>query len=87
VTKGEFPDEIRRSAELYVGCVSGAVENDEYLNIIELSGFGNVDVHILKDLNLPDELLKEHLNDKEFATVKNSEIGIYSMTVSAYKKM
>jgi len=87
VTQGELPDEIRRSAELYVGCVSGAVENDEYLKIIERSGFRNVDVHILKDLNLPDELLKEFLNDQELATVKNSEIGIYSLTVSAYKKM
>lgn len=87
VTKGELPDEIRRSAELYVGCVSGAVENDEYLKIIERSGFRNVDVHKLKDINLPDELLKEHLNDQEFTTVKNSELGIYSLTVSAYKKM
>jgi ubiquinone/menaquinone biosynthesis C-methylase UbiE len=85
VTKGELPDEIRRSAELYAGCVSGAVDNDEYLNIIEKSGFGNVEVHKHKEINLPDQLLKEFLADQEFQMVKNSDIGIHSITVSGYK--
>ena len=85
VTNGELPDEIRKSAELYVGCVSGAVDNEEYLKTIEQSGFRDVDVHIRKEINLPDDLLKKILDDQQFATVKNSDIGVYSITISAYK--
>jgi ubiquinone/menaquinone biosynthesis C-methylase UbiE len=85
VTKGELPEDIRRSAELYAGCVSGAVEKEEYLKIIERSGFGNVNVHVQKEINLPDELLKEFLDDEKYALVKKSDMGIYSITVSAYK--
>jgi len=85
VTNGELPDEIRKSAELYVGCVSGAVDNEEYLKTIEQSGFRDVEVHTRKDINLPDDLLKEFLNDDQITTVKNSDIGIYSITVSGYK--
>jgi ubiquinone/menaquinone biosynthesis C-methylase UbiE len=85
VTKGELPDDIRRSAELYVGCVSGAVEKEEYLRIIENAGFTQVNVHISKEIQLPDEMLKEYLGEEQLAVVKKSDIGIFSITVSAYK--
>ena len=85
VTKGELPVEIKKSAELYVGCVSGAVDHDEYLKIIEKTGFKNVEVHMHKDIYLPDDLLKKFLNDEQIITMKNSDIGITSITVSGYK--
>jgi ubiquinone/menaquinone biosynthesis C-methylase UbiE len=85
VTRGQLPEDIRRSAEFYVGCVSGAVEKEEYLNIIENAGFKNVEVHISKEINLPDEMLKEFLDEEKLAHVKKSDLGIYSITVSAYK--
>ena len=34
VTKGDLPDGIKESAEMYAGCVSGAVSKDSYLDII-----------------------------------------------------
>ena len=85
VIKGDLPDEIRQSAELYVGCVSGAVENEEYLKIIEICGFKDVQVHTRKDIDLPDNLLNEFLEDEQVTTLRNSDIGIFSITVSGYK--
>jgi ubiquinone/menaquinone biosynthesis C-methylase UbiE len=85
VTSGELPEDIRRSAELYVGCVSGAVEKEEYLSIIENAGFNNIEVHISKEIDLPDDFLKEYLSDEKIALIRERNIGIYSITVSAYK--
>jgi len=85
VTKGDLPEEIKKSAELYVGCVSGAVDNEEYLNIIEKTGFKEVEIYTQKDINLPDDLLKEFLADEQITTVKDRNIGIYSITVSGHK--
>ena len=39
VLEGELPAELRRAAELYVGCVAGALERDRYLDIIRKAGF------------------------------------------------
>lgn len=85
VTMGDLPEDIRQSAELYVGCVSGAVKKEEYLEVIEKNGFRDLKVHVSKEIPLPDEMLREFLNHEQFAMVKNSDIGIISITVSGYK--
>lgn len=85
VIKGELPEEVRRSAELYVGCVSGAINKDEYLKIIEHTGFRDVVIHTSKEINLPDSILKEFLDENKFNLVKKSGLGISSITVSGYK--
>jgi len=85
VTNGILPEEIRHSAELYVGCISGAVEKEEYLKIIEETGFKDMVIHTQKEINLPGALLKEFLNDRQLISINNNNIGIYSITVSAYK--
>jgi ubiquinone/menaquinone biosynthesis C-methylase UbiE len=40
----ELPDFIMKSVEAYVGCVAGAMKNDEYLNAIKAAGFEEVKV-------------------------------------------
>jgi ubiquinone/menaquinone biosynthesis C-methylase UbiE len=85
VIKGELPEDVRRSAELYAGCVSGAVEKSEYLNIIKNAGFKDVQVHTSKEIDLPDELLKKYLDEENLALLRESGLGIYSITVSGYK--
>jgi ubiquinone/menaquinone biosynthesis C-methylase UbiE len=85
VIKGELPENLKRSAELYAGCVSGAVEKWEYLRIIKNAGFRNIEVHTSREIDLPDELLKEYLDEDEYTRVKDSELGMYSITVSAFK--
>jgi arsenite methyltransferase len=44
VVRGEVPAEIRKSMELWVGCIAGALEETEYREKLALAGFENVDV-------------------------------------------
>ena len=85
VIKGFLPEKLRKDAELYVGCVSGAIEMDEYMDIIVLNGFKNIHMHKQKEISLPDELLTNYLNDDEIIEFKNGRVGIYSITISGYK--
>lgn len=83
--KGSLPDKLQKDAEMYVGCVSGAIEMNEYLGIIKQSGFHDIQVHKQKEISLPDELLTKYLTCEELDLFKNGEVGIYSITVSGYK--
>ena len=44
VIRGEVPSDIRRSLELWVGCVAGALEEDEYAAKLKAAGFDSVEV-------------------------------------------
>ena len=44
VVRGEVPPDVRRSVELWVGCVAGAVEQSEYQRMLTDVGFEHVDV-------------------------------------------
>jgi len=85
VIQGELPENLKNSAMMYAGCVAGAIQKDEYLNIISETGFVNVEVKKTKVITLPDEILKEYLSDEALADFHKSEIGIFSITVTAYK--
>lgn len=85
VLKGNLPENLRKDAEMYAGCVSGAIEMDEYIDIINKEGFKNTTVHKQKEISIPEEILSLYLNKEEISQFKNKEIGIYSITVSATK--
>jgi arsenite methyltransferase len=85
VIKGYLPEKLRRDAEMYVGCVSGAIDMDEYLEIIRQKGFNNIQINKQKKITLPDELLSNYLTCDELDVFKNGRIGVYSITVSANK--
>jgi arsenite methyltransferase len=85
VIKGSLPDKLRKDAEMYAGCVSGAIEMDEYLDIINKQGFKNVTVHKQKEIAIPDEVLGNYLSKDEITSFKNGETGIFSITVSGHK--
>jgi len=87
VLKGTLSDKMKKDAEMYAGCVSGASEMTEYLKIIENSGFLNMKVHKQKEIKLPDSLLSEFNDEKELNSFKTGEIGIFSITVSAEKPL
>jgi len=44
VVRGEVPDAIRKSMELWVGCVAGALHEDEYKQLLTEAGFDVVEV-------------------------------------------
>jgi len=85
VIKGDLPDKLRKDAEMYAGCVSGAIEMDEYLDIINKQGFKNVTVHKQKEIAIPEEVLLNYLTKAEIEEFKNGDTGIFSITVSAQK--
>jgi SAM-dependent methyltransferase len=85
VLQGELPAGVKEDAVMYAGCVSGALLRDEYLSIIEESGFVNVDVKKAKKIELPDDLLSLYLSADELEKFKNGETGIFSITVTGNK--
>lgn len=85
VLKGELPDSLKNDAEMYAGCVSGAIQGDDYLDIIKKVGFQNITVQKQKVVNLPDDILDRYLNDAEKLQFRSGEIGIFSVTVYADK--
>jgi len=44
VTEGELPEEIRKSFSAWAGCIAGALEKKEYLDIIKKAGFRDITV-------------------------------------------
>jgi len=86
IIKGELPENLKASAEMYAGCVAGAIQQDDYLKIIEQTGFKNIEVKKTKVIDLPDEILKEYLSESELSEYRQSGIGVFSITVTADKK-
>jgi arsenite methyltransferase len=44
VTRGDVPPEIRKSVLLWVGCIAGALEEDQYRAKLSNAGFDDVDI-------------------------------------------
>lgn len=85
VLRGEIPDRLRESAEMYAGCVAGALPESEYLGIIHELGFANVTVQKRKAIIVPDDILAKYISPEEIAAYKASGAGTFSITVSASK--
>lgn len=85
VLVGDLPEGLQKSAEMYAGCVSGAIQKDEYLSIIKEAGFTSISVQKEKRITLPDEILKEYLSAEAMENFKNGNTGIFSVTVYAEK--
>jgi len=85
VVSGDLPEALLKDAEMYAGCVSGAILKDEYLEIIDRAGFKNIQVRKDKEIFLPDEILLNYLSEKGLAEFRSSKTGIYSVTVFAEK--
>ena len=85
VLEGELPAKWKEIAEMYAGCVSGAIQKNEYMGIIEEAGFKNITLQKDKTIIIPDEILSEYLSAAEIAEYKKSETRITSITVYAEK--
>ncbi|MEO7446074.1 MAG: arsenite methyltransferase [Ferruginibacter sp.] len=83
VLEGALPGKWKEVAELYAGCVSGAIQKDEYLDIIKRSGFENVEIQKGKIIQIPDSILQQYLTAEETEAFKNSGTRISSITVNA----
>jgi arsenite methyltransferase len=50
-----IPDEIMKNVEAYIGCIAGAEKKTEYINLIKLAGFR--EVQIVEETQLPFEVI------------------------------
>ena len=54
VTKGEVPEEVRKSMLLWVGCIAGALQDSEYIARLARAGFDNIDVEPTRAYDVED---------------------------------
>jgi SAM-dependent methyltransferase len=85
VLNGTLPEGIRNAAEMYAGCVSGAIQRETYLELINITGFTNVTIQKEKPIIIPDDILSQYLSPEEIAPFRTSGNGIQSITVYAEK--
>lgn len=85
VLVGKLPEGLHKDAEMYAGCVAGAIQKETYLELIKLNGFDNITIQKEKPIIIPDDILKNYLSEEELTNFKNGSTGIFSITVYAEK--
>jgi len=85
VLVGALPEKIREAAEMYAGCVAGAIQKQAYVELIEINGFKNILIQKEKIITLPEDILGSYLIQSEIQQFRESDMGIYSITVYAEK--
>lgn len=85
VLVGELPVALREDAEMYAGCVAGAIQKDDYLRMMEDQGFEKIQVQKEKPISIPEDILSKYLTEDEVKTFNEGNTGIYSITVYAEK--
>jgi len=85
VLVGTLPPAILEAAEMYAGCVSGAMNRNDYLQVIRSAGFSNVEVKKEKTISIPDRILREYLTQPEFEVLRESGAILQSITVFGKK--
>jgi len=85
VLTGDLPQKIKNAAEMYAGCVSGAIQKETYLELIQINGFKNLQIQKEKVISIPDDILLNYLNPDEILEFKSGKAGIFSISVFAQK--
>lgn len=85
VLTGELPEKIKNAAEMYAGCVAGAIQKETYLELIQINGFTNIQLQKEKAIIIPQDILVNYLNAEEIAEFKSGKTGIFSISVYAQK--
>lgn len=85
VLTGNLPEKLQSAAEMYAGCVAGAIHKDEYLGYIQEVGFQNIAVQKNKPIIIPEDILSGYLTEEEVKEYLDTETSIRSITVYAEK--
>jgi arsenite methyltransferase len=81
VVTGPLPQIVQEAAEMYVGCIAGAMARDAYLELVRDSGFENVEVVTEHIIDLPDNVLDEKIERETVAAYRNSPSRAVSITI------
>jgi arsenite methyltransferase len=85
VLVGALPGALQQDAEMYAGCVAGAIQKADYLDLIWASGFNNITLQKEKRISIPDDILTRYLDHQQLQDFKTGTTGIFSITVFAEK--
>ncbi len=85
VLAGNLPESLRNAAEMYAGCVAGAIQKDEYIDLVRANGFSNILLQKEKPIIIPDDILQKYLTKDELQHFKSGNTGIFSITLYAEK--
>jgi SAM-dependent methyltransferase len=85
VLHGSMAPEIKDVAALYAGCISGAIDQEEYLAWLRDAGFRDVEVRKERPYDLTDEFLASYVTPEEIRAFRTSNASIVSITVSGKK--
>lgn len=85
VLVGNLPDALKDDAEMYAGCVAGAIQKTEYLQFIKDAGFQNIQIQKEKPIVIPNDILEKYLSMDEVENFNQTGTGIFSITVYAEK--
>lgn len=86
VLEGDLPKALQQDAEMYAGCVAGAIQKKTYLDFIEKAGFKNITIQKEKPINIPTDILKKYLSEEEIGEFNSGVTGIFSISVYAEKE-
>ncbi len=84
----ELPDFIRNSIEAYIGCISGAIMKNEYIETIKAAGFQ--EVRIIEETSFPiesmanDPTAKAIIKDSGISPAKIKEVGSTVTSIKVY---
>jgi len=87
VLVGALPEGLRKDAEMYAGCVSGAIQKEVYMELIHANVFEAVVIQKEKAIVIPDDILINYLTPAQINDLKTGNAGIFSVTVFAKKPM
>ncbi|MGB5434310.1 MAG: arsenite methyltransferase [Maribacter sp.] len=85
VLVGELPEALRTDAEMYAGCVAGAIQKEDYLQLMLEQGFEHLLIQKEKPIVIPDDILGKYLSQEEVMAFNKTGTGIFSITVYAEK--
>jgi arsenite methyltransferase len=85
VLQGELPADLQKDAALYAGCISGAVQKEDYLRTIKEAGFTNITVQKDRRIDIPNEVFLRFITLDQLREFKRNHVGIFSVTVYAQK--
>lgn len=81
VLDGALSEAVRAVAELYAGCVTGAIPLEDYLRMLEEAGFSSIQVVKDREIIIPDEQLEGLLAPADLASFRASGARVRSVTV------
>ncbi len=85
VITGDMPYKIRQAAEACYGYVAGAIDRNQYIRLIQKSGFVSLEIMDEHGLEIPQNILEEFADESTIEHYRQNEAGIHSITITGYK--